>query len=107
MTQLRRHISVLLMLAIFSLMMHVGVYHAPEVHDDHVHEHAEKSNHPGSDSEICIAGLTHAQPSIENQAPIVHWVQIGIVSTQSESRGYTRSLADISGRAPPLGAHVA
>lgn len=105
MTLLRRHISVLLMMAVFSLMLHVGVYHAPEIHDDHVHEHADDDTHP--DSETCIAGLAHAQMGIVQHAPVVTWVQVAVVSIGTDSRGYTRSLTDISGRAPPTGARLA
>lgn len=101
MTLLRRHISVLLMMAVFSLMLHVGAYHAPEIHDDHAHEHPEKSSHP--DSETCIAGLAHAQLGIAQHAPVVTWIQVAIISAETDSRGYTRSLTDISGRAPPAG----
>lgn len=92
----------LLILGVFSLMAHVGVYHAPEVHDGHAHENAGNNTHP--DSETCIAGLVHAQLGVEQHAPVVTWIRVAVISLLAESQGYTRSLTDISGRAPPAGA---
>lgn len=102
MPRFRQHISLLLILGVLSLMMHVGVYHAPEIHDDHTHENAGNSTHP--DSETCIAGLVHVQLGVEQHAPIVTWIRVAVISQLAESQGYIRSLTDISGRAPPVGA---
>jgi len=97
MTVFHKHIAVLLLLAVFSLMTHAGVYHGPDTVDDH----AQEQEHGHVDSDTCIAGLAHAQVSVEPQAPIVEWFQVAILPAIDKG-GYTQEVRSVNpGRAPP------
>lgn len=94
---MHRHIAVLLMTAVFSLTMHVGVYHIPVVDSDH----AQEQDHGHTDSDTCIAGLVHAQLSVEQATPTVAWLLVGIVSPLIETNFQNGLELLHTGRAPP------
>jgi len=97
MTALHKHIAVLLVLAVFSLMTHTSVYHGPDAVDDH----AKEQEHGHIDSDTCIAGLAHAQVSFEPQTPIVEWFQVAILPAV-DMVGYRQEARSVNpGRAPP------
>jgi hypothetical protein len=94
---MHKHIAVLLMMAIFSLITHVGVYHIPYTDSDHT----QKEDHGHTDSDTCIAGLIHVQLSLEQSAPPISWLLIGFLSSLIEkTRQYGIELLH-TGRAPP------
>jgi hypothetical protein len=95
MTHLHKHITVLLMMAVFSLTMHVGVYHVPDVDSDH----AQEQGH--TDSETCIAGLAHVQLSIKPSVPSITWLLVGIISPAVETAYQYGVELPHAGRAPP------
>lgn len=97
MSLLHKHITVLLVAAVCSLMTHVGVYHGPDVVDGHAQE--QSSGH--TDFDTCIAGLSHAQPSIKFDAPTVSWIQIAVVPPLINGRYFRGVLSGNAGRAPP------
>jgi len=99
MTVLHKHIAVLLLLAVFSLMSHAGVYHhGPDAVDDH----AQEQEHGHADSDTCIAGLAHAQVSFEPQTPMVEWFRVAMLPA-IDKVGYIREAQSVNpGRAPPM-----
>jgi hypothetical protein len=99
MTTLSRHIAVLLMLAVFSLTMHVGVYHVPSADNDHATEHEHGKEH--ADSDTCIAGLAHVQLTITQSAPPVIWHLLGVVAVEASSSYFKGVELPHVGRAPP------
>jgi hypothetical protein len=98
MTALNRHITTLLLLAVFSLMTHAGVYHGPGSVDGHAQE--QESGHV--DSDTCIAGLAHAQPTFEQPTPSVIWVQEAVLTPFVEGNRHQDAHPIRLGRAPPV-----
>ncbi len=97
MTALHKHIAVLLVLAVFGLMMHVGVYHGLDVVDDY----AQEQEHDHVDSDTCVASLAHAQVSVGQQTPMVEWFHIAILPA-IDLVGYRQEVRSVNpGRAPP------
>jgi hypothetical protein len=97
MTLLRRHIATVLILAVFSLMMHVGVYHGHESEESQ----AQEQDHGHISSDTCIAGLAHAQLSLELVAPTATWVPVAVVPSSTSENYHQNSPSKKFGRAPP------
>lgn len=109
MKSLRAHIISFLIPSIFSLVMHVAVFHgssqtefSSEHHQTDSNDHPDHEESEHKDSDVCVAGLVHIDLSVAQVHLKVHW-QSTELSPLAPVQAKLQIAAPIfSGRAPPL-----